>query len=228
MAEGPLILIVDDEEAILDSVVFSLGFALKDINCRTATATTGAEALQKYQQLHPDLIILDVMLPDESGIEVCKKIRALGSVPILFLSAKDQLEDKVLGLNTGGDDYLPKPFKFEELLARVRALLRRAGTSSASRVLTFEDITLDPDTRKVYKGGRPVSLTLREYELLAMLMSKPRQVFTRQQILQHLWGWSDEIDTNVVEVYVCALRNKLDDNSRTLLRTVRGVGYALG
>ncbi|MDO5297012.1 MAG: response regulator transcription factor [bacterium] len=226
MAEGPLILIVDDEESILDSVAFSLGFVLKDENCRTVTATTGAEALLKYQQMRPDLIILDVMLPDESGIEVCKKIRAMGSEPILFLSAKDQLEDKVLGLNTGGDDYLPKPFKFEELLARVKALLRRAGSNS--RILTFADITLDPDTRKVFKEGRPVNLTLREYELLEMLMNKPHQVFTRQQILQHLWGWSDEIDTNVVEVYVCALRNKLDDNSHTLLRTVRGVGYALG
>ena len=226
MADGPLILIVDDEESILDSVAFSLGFALKDENCRTITATTGAEAVQKYQQMRPDLIILDVMLPDESGIEVCKKIRAMGSEPILFLSAKDQLEDKVLGLNTGGDDYLPKPFKFEELLARVKALLRRAGSNS--RVLTFGDITLDPDTRKVFKEGRPVSLTLREYELLEMLMNKPHQVFTRQQILQHLWGWSEEIDTNVVEVYVCALRNKLDDSSHTLLRTVRGVGYALG
>lgn len=226
MAEGTLILIVDDEESILDSVSFCLMSALKEENCRTATATTGAEALQKYQQLHPDLIILDVMLPDESGIEVCRKIRSLGTVPILFLSAKDQLEDKVLGLNTGGDDYLPKPFKFEELLARVRALLRRAGHTS--RVLTFGEITLDPDTRNVYKNSVLVTLTLREYELLEMLMRKPHQVFTRQQILTQLWGWCEDIDTNVVEVYICALRNKLGDSTHTILRTVRGVGYALG
>ncbi len=226
MSEGPLILVVDDEEAILDSVTFSLSFALKEEKCHTATAVTGEEALHKFQQLNPDLVILDVMLPDESGIEVCKKIRAISMVPILFLSAKDQLEDKVLGLNTGGDDYLPKPFKFEELLARVKALLRRSGHNK--RVLTFADITLDPDARKVYKGDRLINLTLREYELLEMFLRKPRQVFTRQQILQQLWDWGDDIETNVVEVYICALRNKLDDSSHTLLRTVRGVGYALG
>lgn len=221
-----MILIVDDEESILDSVSFSLKFALKDDNCNIITAMTGQEAIDKYQQFHPDLIILDVMLPDESGIDVCKKIRALGNVPILFLSAKDQLEDKVLGLNIGGDDYIAKPFKFEELLARVKVLLRRSGYSS--RVLSFADIVLDPDTRKVYKNSLPINLTLREYELLEMLMYKPHQVFTRRQILEKLWGWSEEIDTNVVEVYICALRNKLGDSSHTLLRTVRGVGYALG
>ena len=226
MKNGPLILVVDDEESILDSVSFSLSHALKEENCQMATAMTGREALQKVQQLHPDLVILDVMLPDESGFEVCRKIRDIGTVPILFLSAKDQLEDKVLGLNTGGDDYLPKPFKFEELLARVKALLRRSGGNT--RVLKFGELTLDPDTRKVYKGGRLIELTLREYEMLEMFPRKPGQVFSRQQILEQLWGWSDDIDTNVVEVYICALRNKLGDSSHALLRTVRGVGYALG
>ncbi len=223
MSEKPsLILVVDDEESILESVTFSL----EHENYLTATATTGTEAIQKYNELHPDLIILDIMLPDCSGLEVCKTIRATGDVPILFLSAKDQLEDRVTGLDTGGDDYLAKPFRFRELLARVRALLRRSGHKT--RLLTYEDIIIDPDSHTVMKQGRHVHLTLREYELLELLIRRPHQVFTRQQILQQLWGWSDEIDTNVVEVYVCALRNKLGDDSRTLLRTVRGVGYALG
>lgn len=217
------ILVVDDEEAILESVTMSLEFE----NYATATASTGAEALKKYQELHPDLVILDIMLPDQSGFDVCRSIRALGDVPILFLSAKDQLEDKVLGLDTGGDDYLSKPFRFRELLARVRALLRRSGHNT--RKLTYGSIVLDLDAHIVMNQGHPVQLTPREYELLEMFMRKPHQVFTRQQILKHLWDWdSTDCDTNVVEVYICALRNKLSDESRALLRTVRGVGYALG
>lgn len=220
---APLILVVDDEEAIRDSVAYTL----EHDQYRAQTAATGAEALEKYRHLHPDLVILDVMLPDTSGLEVCKEMRQLGEAPILFLSARDQLEDMVQGLDTGGDDYLAKPFHFAELMARVRALLRRTHAPKTN-LLEFQDIVLDPDTHTVTKGGRPLHLTLREFELLEMFLHKPRQVFTRQQILQQLWGWSDELETNVVEVYVCALRNKLGDDERKLLRTVRGVGYALG
>ena len=221
--QQPLVLVVDDEESIRESVTYTL----EHESYRTITAATGSEALKKFKDNHPDLVILDIMLPDISGLEVCKGIRSIADVPILFLSAKDQLEDMVEGLDNGGDDYLAKPFHFAELMARVRALLRRSKGREVN-FLEYEDIILDPDSHIVTKGGRTLHLTLREFELLEMFMSKPRQVFTRQQILQQLWGWSDDLETNVVEVYICALRNKLDDENRSLLRTVRGVGYALG
>mgnify|MGYP004455534537 FL=1 len=221
--EYPLILVVDDEEAIRESVTYTL----EHESYRTITAATGREALKKYKENRPDLVILDIMLPDISGLEVCKGIRNIADVPILFLSAKDQLEDMVEGLDKGGDDYLAKPFHFAELMARVRALLRRSKGRKVN-FLEYEDIILDPESHIVTKGGRTLHLTLREFELLEMFMSKPRQVFTRQQILQQLWGWCDDLETNVVEVYICALRNKLDDENRSLLRTVRGVGYVLG
>lgn len=221
--EHPLILVVDDEEAIRESVTY----ILEHESYRTITAATGREALKKYKENRPDLVILDIMLPDISGLEVCKGIRNIADVPILFLSAKDQLEDMIEGLDKGGDDYLAKPFHFAELMARVRALLRRSKGRKVN-FLEYEDIILDPESHIVTKGGRTLHLTLREFELLEMFMSKPRQVFTRQQILQQLWGWCDDLETNVVEVYICALRNKLDDENRSLLRTVRGLGYALG
>jgi len=217
-----MILVVDDEESILEAVTFSL----EHEGYRTAVALTGDEALRRYQEVKPQLVVLDVMLPDRSGFEVCRDIRVLGDTPILFLTARDQLDDRVTGLDMGGDDYLPKPFKFREFLARVRALLRRSGHSN--RVLSCGELILDPDTRMVMYQGRPVHLTLREYEVLELLLRRPRQVFTRQQILRQLWGWSDDIETNVVEVHISALRAKFQDTSRTLIRTVRGVGYALG
>ncbi|MBI3964603.1 MAG: response regulator transcription factor, partial [Chloroflexi bacterium] len=151
----------------------------------------------------------------------------ISDVPILMLTAKGELDDKVLGLESGADDYLPKPFKFKELLARVRALLRRAGADQG-RTLTFADLVLDRATREVTRAGRSVDLTLREYELLELLLRRPRQIFTREQILNHLWGWEFNGDTNVVEVHVSALRAKLGDQDRRLIRTVRGVGYGLG
>lgn len=221
-ATPSMILVVDDEESILEAVTFSL----EHEGYRTAVALTGDEALRRYQEVKPQLVVLDVMLPDRSGFEVCRDIRVLGDTPILFLTARDQLDDRVTGLDMGGDDYLPKPFKFREFLARVRALLRRSGHSN--RVLSCGELILDPDTRMVMYQGRPVHLTLREYEVLGLLLRRPRQVFTRQQILRQLWGWSDDIETNVVEVHISALRAKFQDTSRTLIRTVRGVGYALG
>jgi DNA-binding response OmpR family regulator len=221
-ATPSMILVVDDEESILEAVTFSL----EHEGYRTAVALTGDEALRRYQEVKPQLVVLDVMLPDRSGFEVCRDIRVLGDTPILFLTARDQLDDRVTGLDMGGDDYLPKPFKFREFLARVRALLRRSGHSN--RVLSCGELILDPDTRMVMYQGRPVHLTLREYEVLELLLRRPRQVFTRQQILRQLWGWSDDIETNVVEVHISALRAKFQDTSRTLIRTVRGVGYALG
>ncbi|HEY3997855.1 MAG TPA: response regulator transcription factor [Candidatus Xenobia bacterium] len=216
-------LVVDDEESILEFVTMGLNYE----GFETMTATGGSDALELFRTQAPDLVVLDWMLPDKDGITVCKDLRAISNVPIIMLTAKGELEDKVLGLNSGADDYLPKPFKFQELLARVRALLRRSGASSAQS-LSFEDITLDPATHRVTRNGRPVELTLREYELLELLLRRPHQVFTREQILNQLWGFDFVGDTNVVEVHVSALRAKLGDAERRLIRTVRGVGYALG
>jgi DNA-binding response OmpR family regulator len=217
------VLVVDDEESILEFVTMGLNYE----GFETMTATGGSDALELFRTQAPDLVVLDWMLPDKDGITVCKDLRAISNVPIIMLTAKGELEDKVLGLNSGADDYLPKPFKFQELLARVRALLRRSGASSAQS-LSFEDITLDPATHRVTRNGRPVELTLREYELLELLLRRPHQVFTREQILNQLWGFDFVGDTNVVEVHVSALRAKLGDAERRLIRTVRGVGYALG
>ena len=234
------ILIVDDEESILDSVAFSLGFALKDENCRTITATTGAEAVQKYQQMRPDLIILDVMLPDESGIEVCKKIRAMGSEPILFLSAKDQLEDKVLGLNTGGDDYLPKPFDTRELLARIRVALKfrhaqtaaeesaAADAASRSGTLSWGSLVLDEKGRKVTYGGQEIVLTNREFLMLRILLENRDIVLSRDTLLDRVCGYDYIGETNIVDVYIRHLRTKIDEAFGVrMIQTVRGAGYVI-
>jgi two-component system response regulator MprA len=217
------ILVVDDEEAIVDFVTMGLQYE----GFETATAASGRDALERLRAFAPDLVVLDWMLPDLDGIQVCKEIRKISNLPIIMLTARGELEDKVAGLESGADDYLPKPFKFQELLARVRALLRRAGMGT-SPVISFEDLELDTATRKVSRGGRPIELTPREYELLELLLRRPRHVFSREQILNQLWGFDFVGDTNVVEVHVSALRSKLADADRRLIRTVRGVGYALG
>ncbi len=222
MSRHPLVLVVDDEESILESVTFSL----ENEGYRTVVASDGGQALRQLQEVRPDLIILDVMLPDCSGIEVCRAIRALGEQPILFLSARDHSDDKVLGLESGADDYLSKPFKFKELLARVKALLRRHVPSNPR--LSYGELVLDPVTHTVTHKGQLLRLTLREYELLEFLLRRPQQVFSRDQILRQLWGWQSDAETNLVEVHISALRQKLGDAQRRLIRTVRGVGYALG
>jgi DNA-binding response OmpR family regulator len=217
------ILVVDDEESILDFVEMGLthqGFEV-------ARAKSGTSALQLFAEFAPHAIILDVMLPDRDGIEVCMAVRAISTVPILMLTAKGGLEDRVRGLDSGADDYLSKPFKFKELMARMRALLRRAGFGTG-HTLTFGDLTLDRSTRRLTRLNRPIDLTSREYELLELLMQRPRHVFTREQILNRLWGYEFDGETNVVEVHVRALRTKLGDNERRLIRAVRGVGYTLG
>ena len=217
------VLVVDDEETIVEFVCMGLQYE----GFETASADTGRAALAKFRAVSPHLIILDWMLPDLDGITVCRELRAISDVPVLMLTAKSELEDKVLGLESGADDYLPKPFKFRELLARVRALLRRSGADHGRR-LAFDDVTLDQATREVARAGRAIELTRREYELLELLMRRPRHVLTREQLLDQLWGWEFDGDTNVVEVHVSALRAKLGDRQRRLIRTVRGVGYALG
>jgi DNA-binding response OmpR family regulator len=224
-AGGPksLILVVDDEESILEFVTMGLRYEGFD----TATADTGTAALRRFRDTNPQLVILDWMLPDKDGIQVCKDLRSTSDVPILMLTAKGDLDDKVLGLESGADDYLAKPFKFRELLARVRALLRRAGADQG-RHLAFGDLSLDPAARTATMAGQRLDLTRREFDLLELFLRRPRHVFSRAQILDHLWGWEFEGDTNVVEVHVSALRSKLGDEDKRLIRTVRGVGYALG
>ncbi len=218
----PLILVVDDEEPILDFVEMGLTHE----RFRVVRAETGREALAAFQEHRPALIVLDLMLPDIDGLEVCRRIREGDSTPILMLTARDQLEDKIQGFESGADDYLPKPFKFAELLVRIKALLRRAGVSAG--VLKFGKVKLDPNLRKVTLDEEPVELTQREFELLELLLRNQRRVLTREAILDQVWGWDSAATPNVVEVHVSALRSKLQDQDRSLIRTVRGVGYALG
>jgi DNA-binding response OmpR family regulator len=223
MGETSLVLVVDDEESILDFVCMGLRYE----GFETATADSGRTALRRFRELSPRLVVLDWMLPDFDGIAVCRELRGISDVPILMLTAKGELDDKVAGLEAGADDYLPKPFKFRELLARVRALLRRAGADTGRR-LVFHDLAVDVATREVSRGGRRVELTRREFDLLELLARRPRHVFTRAQLLDHLWGFDFDGETNVVEMHVSAIRTKLGDQEKRLIRTVRGVGYALG
>jgi DNA-binding response OmpR family regulator len=224
MTEEPsTILVVDDEESILELLDLGLGRE----GFRVLAARTGAEALDLFRAENPDLVVLDWMLPEVDGLEVCRRLRASNQVPILMLTARNDVDDRVRGLETGADDYLPKPFKFKELLARVRALLRRAGSDPGNR-LGFDDVVLDRRERRVTRAGQPVELTVKEFEILEYLLRHPRQVLSREQILNQVWGWDYPGGANVVEVHLSALRAKLGDSDRRLIRTVRGVGYALG
>ena len=219
------VLVVDDEPNIVDVVSMALrfhGYAVE-------TAGTGTDALSAVSAFRPDLIVLDVMLPDMEGFEVARRLGAeRAGTPIVFLTARDAPEDKLRGLTTGGDDYVTKPFSLEELLARVRNILRRTGLAQPeSSRLTFEDLELDEDTREVARGGEPVELTATEYRLLRYLMLNPRRVLTRAQILDHVWEYDFGGDARVLETYVSYLRKKLDVHGPSLIHTVRGVGYAL-
>jgi two-component system OmpR family response regulator len=219
------VLVVDDEPNIVDVVTMALrfqGFAV-------ASAATGAEALAAVTAFRPDLILLDVMLPDMEGFEVARRLGAQRArVPIVFLTARDATDDKVRGLTLGGDDYVTKPFSLEELVARIRSILRRAGlVEPESSRLTFEDIELDEDTREVSRAGAPIELTATEYRLLRYLMLNPRRVLTRAQLLEHVWQYDFGGDARVLETYVSYLRKKLDAHGGPMIQTVRGVGYAL-
>ncbi len=225
-AEGaerkPLVLLVDDEPQILSFLRMGFeyeGFAI-------AEASDGEEAVRQSLNLKPDVIILDVMLPRLSGMEVAKRLRPCTDAAILMLTARDELDDRIAGLDIGADDYVTKPFAFKELMARVRAVLRRRG-KSLDRVLAFADVTLDREMRVVTRAGRATELTPREFELLELFLSHPRQILTRDVILARIWGYDYEGDDNVIEVFVRHLREKLGDNPPRLIQTVRGVGYAL-
>ena len=194
-------------------------------------AEDGVEALDAITNERPDALILDVMMPRMDGLEVCRQLRGTGDdIPILVLTARDTVSERVSGLDAGADDYLPKPFALEELLARLRALLRRTGPEEASEnaLMTFGDLSLDPATREVHRGNRPISLTRTEFALLEMLIANPRRVLTRSRILEEVWGFDFPTSGNALEVYVGYLRRKTEaEGEPRLIHTVRGVGYVL-
>jgi two-component system, OmpR family, response regulator len=224
-AESHRVLVVDDEPNIVDVVSMALryqGFTVE-------SAGTGRDALSAVASFRPHLMVLDVMLPDMEGFDVAQRLGAQrADVPIIYLTARDATEDKVRGLTTGGDDYVTKPFSLEELIARVRTILRRTGRAEAeSSRLVFEDLELDEDTREVTRGGEAIELTATEYRLLRYLMLNPRRVLTRAQLLDHVWNYDFGGDARVLETYVSYLRKKIDIHGPPLIHTVRGVGYAL-
>src|SRR5215217_7251255 len=203
--------------------------ALRFQGLTVETAHTGHAAIGAVASFRPHLIVLDVMLPDIDGFEVAGRLGGpRGRVPVIFLTARDATEDKIRGLSIGGDDYVTKPFSLEELVARVRSILRRAGLSEPeSGLLTFEDLELDEDAHEVTRAGEPVELTATEYRLLRYFMLNPRRVLTRAQLLEHAWEYDFGGDARVLETYVSYLRKKLDAHGAPLIHTVRGVGYAL-
>ena len=225
-AVGASILVVDDEPYITDLLAAARrfeGFAVD-------VAATGAEALAKAPRGH-DLVLLDVMLPDLDGTEVCRRMRAAGlGTPVLFLTARDAVEDKVEGLQVGGDDYVTKPFSLDELVARIRAVLRRvAGDDVAVGAgrMAFADLVLDEDTHEVWRQGTLVDLTATEFNLLRFLLANARRVLSKSEILDHVWDYGFEGDPNIVETYISYLRKKVDCYEPPLIHTIRGVGYSL-
>ena len=227
----PQVLVVDDEPNIRELVEVALKFH----GCSVTTAATGQEALRQADASGPDLIVLDVMLPDMDGFEVCRRLRALGNeVPVIFLTARDTSSDTVTGLAIGGDDYVTKPFSVEALVARVRAVLRRASRSthedqpgSDGAVLRAGDVELDEARWTVHRAGVQIELSPTEFRLLAYLMRHPGRVLTRAQLLENVWGWDYAGESQIVETYVSYLRRKLDPLGPPMIHTQRGVGYSL-
>jgi two-component system OmpR family response regulator len=224
-AEAKL-LVVDDEPNIVELLSASLRFAGFDV----ASASNGADALQLARSFRPDLLVLDVMMPEMDGFDLVKRLRSDGSrTPVVFLTARDATEDKVTGLTLGGDDYVTKPFSLEEVIARIRAVLRRTAdgpTAPAARV-SFADIELDDETHEVWKAGAAVSLSPTEFKLLRYFLQNAGRVLSKAQILDHVWNYDFGGDANVVESYVSYLRRKVDTTDPRLLHTLRGVGYVL-
>ncbi|MBA3947161.1 MAG: response regulator transcription factor [Herpetosiphonaceae bacterium] len=216
------ILVVDDEPTITEFLETGLTYE----GYTVVTVADGATALETAHTFHPEVVILDVMLPDVDGWEVCRRLRQESEVGILMLTARGDVDDRVNGLEMGADDYLVKPFKFKELLARVRSILRRRRIA-LPHILQSGELRLDRESRDVTVNNAPVHLTPREFEVLELLMTHPRQVLTRETILNRVWGYNYFGDTNVVEVHISSLRDKLGDRDRQRIQTVRGVGYSL-
>ncbi|HEY4454999.1 MAG TPA: response regulator transcription factor [Pseudonocardiaceae bacterium] len=224
------ILVVDDDRAVRESLRRSLQFN----GYQVELASDGVQAMEQIESQRPDALVLDVMMPRLDGLEVCRRLRSTGDdLPILVLTARDAVSDRVAGLDAGADDYLPKPFALEELLARLRALLRRASNEAdsladATPVMRFADLELDPGTRDVRRGERLISLTRTEFALLELFLAHPKQVLTRSRILEDVWGYDFPTSGNALEVYVGYLRRKTEaEGEPRLIHTVRGVGYVL-
>jgi two-component system response regulator MprA len=219
-------MVIDDDEKITSLLRRTLAFEGYEVT----TAHDGAEGLRMLSQREADLIVLDVMMPRLDGWEVCRRLREAGiSAPVLMLTAKDDVQDRVKGLDLGADDYLVKPFALEELMARIRALLRRrTDQAQEDTVLRFEDLTLDVAAHEAYRGGRRIELTAKEFDLLLLFMKNPRRVLSRDQIMEKIWGYDYSGESNVLEVYVAMLRQKLEEGgAKRLIQTVRGAGYVL-
>ena len=217
------ILVIEDETRIADLLRRGLTYE----GYRVSVAGDGLSGLAKARDDPPDLVILDWMLPGLDGLEVCKRLRAAGPVPIIMLTAKESVPDRVAGLNAGADDYVVKPFAFDELLARIRAQFRRTRPP-AFEVLHFSDLAMDTATREVLRSNRKLELTTKEYDLLELFLRHPRQVLTREVIYDRIWGYDFGGESNIIEVYVRYLRQKMEaDGEARLIQTVRGVGYAL-
>lgn len=224
---GPLrVLVVDDEESLSDL----LSMALHYEGWTVRAAADGRSAVRIAREFGPDVVVLDVMLPDVDGIQVLRRLRAdAPHLPVLFLTARDAVEDRVAGITAGGDDYVTKPFSLEEVVARLRGLLRRTGATATTpdAVLTVGDLTMDEDSREVTRGGDQISLTVTEFELLRYLMRNPRRVLSKAQILDRVWDYDFGGQGNVVELYISYLRKKMDAGRAPMIHTVRGVGYVL-
>ena len=221
---APKVLVVDDEE----NISFLVSSALKLDGCEVRTAASGREAVTEAERFSPDAIVLDVMLPDFDGFEVLRRVRNAGcQAPVLFLTARDGTGDKVLGLTSGGDDYIVKPFVLEELVARVQVALRRRGASPLSSRLQVHDLVLDDDAHRVWRGDTEVHLSATEYRLLHCLMANAGRAVTRAQILDHVWQYDFDGESSIIESFMSNLRKKVDASEPKLIHTVRGVGYSI-
>ena len=224
-ATATRVLVVDDEPAVREALRRALALEGYEVDL----AENGAEALRKVSAAEPDLVVLDVLMPEVDGIAACRRLRAEGNrVPVLMLTARAGIGDRVDGLDAGADDYLVKPFALEELLARIRALLRRGGHEPTDQPLRFADVELDPATREVRRGDRRIELTRTEFNLLELFLRNPRQVLTRSLIFERVWGYDFGPTSNALDVYIGYLRRKTEAGGEPrLIQTVRGVGYAL-
>ena len=220
------VLVVDDEPNLAELV----SMALRYEGWQVTVAHTGSKAVSAARDVHPDAVVLDMMLPDFDGLEVLRRMRTSDpDVPVLFLTARDAVEDRIAGLTAGGDDYVTKPFSLEEVVARLRGLMRRSGAQQAASasLLVVGDLTMDEDSREVMRGGDEISLTATEFELLRFLMRNPKRVLSKAQILDRVWNYDFGGQANVVELYISYLRKKIDAGREPMIHTMRGAGYVL-